>query len=140
MYLANTSSGSILPGRGLINPAFVIKIVPATDALQQPATPGRDNPSEDFLDNLKVGNEVKAKVGKKTVIGKVERIIKNSIGDGIYVVISDSKGKTHKIEGTRIEGVKSGIVGSDKERLISSPALFSESKFLTFGSFCKTNS
>lgn len=134
MYLAK-SSGSLLPGRGLINPAFVIKIVPATDNLQQQPSTGRENPDNDYLDNLKVGTEVKAEVGKKTVVGRVERIIKNEMGDGIYAVIADSRGKKHKVEGTRIKAVSSNDLTDDRERLVSSPGLFNESKFLSFSEF-----
>lgn len=131
MYLAK-SSGALLPGRGLINPAFVIKIVPATDDLQQPTSSGRENPTDDYLDNVKVGNEVKAKVGKKTIIGKVQRIIKNELGDGIYAIVSDSRGKTHKIEGSMISVIKGGKPDDDREKLVSSPALFNESRFMNY--------
>jgi hypothetical protein len=134
MYLAKTS-GSLLPGRGLINPAFVIKIVPATDDLQQNASTGRDNPTDDYLDNIKVGNEVQAKVGKKTIIGRVQRIIKNELGDGVYAIVADSKGKTHKIEGSRISVVKGGIADDNREKLVSSPATFNESKFMDYNQF-----
>ena len=137
MYLAK-SSGSTLPGRGLINPAFVIKIVPATDDLQQQASGGRDNPENDYLDGLKVGNEVQATIGKKTVIGKVQRIIKNELGDGIYVIISDARGKTHKVEGSRITKSQGGAPTDYREKMVSSPALFNESKFLSFHEFSVT--
>ncbi len=134
MYLAK-SSGALLPGRGLINPAFVIKIVPATDNLQQQASTGRDNPTDDYLDNLKVGNQIRATIGKRTIVGRVLRIIKNEQGDGIYAIISDSKGKTHKVEGSRIEKVKNNDVSDDKAALVSSPGLFNESRFLSFLDF-----
>jgi hypothetical protein len=128
------STGALLPGRGLINPAFVIKIVPATDDLQQQPSTGRDNPSNDYLDNLKVGTEVMATIGKKKIVGKIQRIIKNELGDGIFAIIADSTGKTHKIEGSRLQLTKSGPNDSDYLRSTSSPALLAE-KFLSFQSF-----
>ena len=135
MPILAKSTGALLPGRGLINPAFVIKIVPATDDLQQRASTGRDNPNDDYLDNLKVGNEVKAKVKGETVIGKVQRIIKNSLGDGIYVIVADSRGELHKIEGSRIEKTRGNNPTDDREKYVSSPGLFNESKFLTYNQF-----
>jgi len=134
LYLSK-SSGSLLPGRGLINPAFVIKIVPATDELQQKQTYSRENPTNDYLDNLKVGQRVEATKGKEKVVGKVERIIKNSQGDGIYVIIRDSSGKEHKIEGSNITALSSTDPGYDRERNVSSPGLFNETKFLSFNDF-----
>ncbi len=128
------STGALLPGRGLINPAFVIKIVPATDDLQQQPSTGRDNPSNDYLDNLKVGTEVMATIGKKKIVGKIQRIIKNELGDGIFAIIADSTGKTHKVEGSRLQLTKSGPNDSDYLRSTSSPALLAE-KFLSFQSF-----
>jgi hypothetical protein len=136
MYLSKSSgTGALLPGRGLINPAFVIKIVPATDDLQQKPSTGRDNPDNDYLDNLKVGNQVQAKVSNKTIVGSVERIIKNELGDGVYVIVIDARGKSHKIEGSQIKKVNTALDNSDKDRLVSSPAIFNESKFLSFSQF-----
>jgi hypothetical protein len=133
MYLSKTI-GSLLPGRGLINPAFVIKIVPATDDMQQRASSGRDNPNDDYLDNLKVGTEVTSISKGKKISGKVQRIIKNELGDGVYVVIADSRGKLHKVEGSRISKTKSNNF-DDRSKLASSPALFGESKILSFRDF-----
>jgi hypothetical protein len=136
-YLANTT-GSNMPGRGLINPAFIIKIVPATDDLQQKPSAGRDNPNNDYLDNLKVGAEVSAKVDGEKITGRVDRIIKNQSGEGIYVIIIDDSGKKHKIEGSRIIRLGNPNVDDEKVRLTSSPAIFNESKkFLTYEDFIK---
>ena len=44
------ATGSIMPGKGLVNPAFRIKLIPATDKLQQPAGPPRPNSADDYLD------------------------------------------------------------------------------------------
>jgi hypothetical protein len=134
MPILAKSTGALLPGRGLINPAFVIKIVPATDDLQQQPSTGRDNPNNDYLDNLKVGTEVLATIGKRKVVGKIQRIIKNELGDGIYAIITDSTGKTHKVEGSRLQLTKSGPNDSDYVRATSSPALLAE-KFMSFTSF-----
>jgi hypothetical protein len=128
------STGALLPGRGLINPAFVIKIVPATDDLQQQRSSGRNNPNNDYLDNLKVGMEVMAMVGKKRIVGKIQRIIKNELGDGIFAIISDSTGKTRKIEGSRLQLTASGPTTDDKLKASSSPALLAE-KFMSFHIF-----
>ena len=134
MPILAKSTGALLPGRGLLNPAFVIKIVPATDDLQQRPSSGRDNPNNDYLDNLKVGTEVVADIGKRKVVGKIQRIIKNELGDGIYAIIADSTGKTHKVEGSRLQLTKSGPNDSDYFRSTSSPALLAE-KFMSFTSF-----
>lgn len=135
MPILAKTTGSLLPGRGLLNPAFVIKIVPATDDLQQQPSTGRDNPNNDYLDNLKVGTEVMATIGKRKVIGKIQRIIKNELGDGIYAIIADSTGKTYKVEGSRLQLTKSGPNDSEYIRSTSSPALLAEAKFLSFESF-----
>lgn len=135
MYLGKSSgTGALLPGRGLINPAFVIKIVPATDELQQKPSGGRNNPSNDYLDNLKVGDQVKADIGKRTIVGAVERIIRNNLGDGVFVMVIDARGKTHKVEGSRISKSRSAT-DDDDDRLVSSPAIFNESKVLSFSQF-----
>lgn len=127
------SSGGILPGRGLINPAFVIKIVPATDDMQEQPTNGRKNPNTDFLDNLETGASVEARVGKYVISGRVQRIIKNSLGDSTYVVIRDENGKIHKIVSTLITPTEIDFIPG-KERLSSSPAVFNES-FMSFSAF-----
>lgn len=136
MYLSKTV-GSSMPGRGLINPAFVIKIVPATDNLQQQPTTGRDNPTNDYLDNLKVGSEIKANVKGKTVYGKVQRIMRNQLGDGTYVVISDSRGKIYKIEGSKLIRVRSNNIEDNRAELTSSPVVVGESKILSFEEFSR---
>lgn len=135
-YLAK-STGANLPGRGLINPAFVIKIVPATDNLQQQPTTGRDNPKDDYLDNLAVGSEVQAKIGKSKIMGTVQRILKNELGDGVFVIIADDRGKTHKVEGSRIVKVSMPNADDDKARLASSPGVFNESRFMSYDVFSK---
>lgn len=134
-YLGGRSSGTNLPGRGLINPAFIIKIVPATDALQQTNTSGRENPVNDYLDNLSIGDEVVADMGKRKIEGNILRIEKNEKGDGVFVIIKDKRGKQLKVEGSRVKSVF--FPGSDdsKTRLQSSPVMFNESKFLSFKDF-----
>ena len=134
MYLGSSST-NLLPGRGLINPAFVIKVVPATDNLQQQVSTGRDNPENDYLDNLHNGDQVKCKIKNKTIIGKVLRVIKNTEGDGIFVEVMDSRGKTHKVNGSNIVRAKRPSVDDDKARLVSSPSLFGESRILSFDEF-----
>lgn len=134
MSFLGKSTGALLPGRGLINPAFVIKIVPATDDLQQQRSSGRDNPNNDYLDNLKVGTEVMATIGKKKIVGKIQRIIKNELGDGIFAIIADSTGKTHKIEGSRLQLTSPGPNSDDQLKSASSPALLAE-KFMSFDIF-----
>jgi hypothetical protein len=137
-YLAKTT-GTNLPGRGLINPAFVIKIVPATDNMQQNTSTGRDNPNDDYLDNLKIGTKVKADVNNKKVVGTVERIIKNELGDGVFVEIRTRAGKTIKVEGSRIKPI---IVSSTDDKVgkaMSANALFNESRIMDFETFSKQN-
>jgi len=134
MSILAKSAGSIMPGRGLINPAFVIKIVPATDDMQQPKSAGRPNPSNDYLDRYEIGDEIRANVNDEVVSGKVTRIIKNEEGDGVYVLITSQDGKTHKVEGSQI--MDSGEPAtSDDDYLRSSPGIFNETKFMTFGEF-----
>jgi len=131
------STGSNLPGRGLINPAFIIKIVPATDDMQQSPSSGRDNPNNDYLDNLKVGTEVIADLGKRKIKGSVQRIEKNELGDGVYALIQDDRGKTHKVEGSRISKISKPSADDDKARRTSTPALFNESRFKSYNDFLK---
>ena len=138
MAILSKSNGSMMPGRGLINPAFVIKIVPATDDMQQQRAQGRDNPNTDYLDNLKVGASVSAKKGKRNIEGTVERVIKNGEGDVIYVVILDTDGKTRKLNASSIRISGKPNVEDDRGELVSSPGIFTESRILTFEEFVKT--
>jgi hypothetical protein len=135
MSILARSGGSIMPGRGLMNPAFVIKIVPATDDMQEPRSSGRENPNNDFLDNYSVGDTVSAKVDKETVRGKIERVIKNAEGDGIYVIIVTPDGEHHKIEGSQIVDSGEPEQGNQDDYLTSTPGIFNENKFLTFREF-----
>jgi len=129
------STGNGLPGRGLINPAFVIKIVAATDDMQQDPSAGRNNPSNDYLDNLNVGADVIGDLGKHKVRGTVQRIEKNELGDGVYVIIKTKSGKQIKVEGSRISRVSGPSADDDNARLSSSPAVFNESRFKTYNDF-----
>lgn len=134
------SSGSIMPGKGLVNPAFKIKLVAATDKLQQPESPGRPAPADDYLDNLKVGDKVSFSTKEGKIEGRVERIIKNGEGDGVFVEVIDIDGKTHKVEGSRILAAV-GDLDSDEEVATSSPAIFAENqKFLSYDQFNELSS
>jgi hypothetical protein len=135
MSILAKSAGSIMPGRGLINPAFVIKIVPATDDMQQPKSAGRPNPSNDYLDKYEIGDEIRAKVDDEVVSGKLNRIIKNEEGDGVYALIISQDGKTHKIEGSQIMDAGEPTSSSSDDYLRSSPGVFNETKFMSFGEF-----
>lgn len=134
MSILAKSAGSIMPGRGLINPAFVIKIVPATDDMQQPKSTGRPNQSNDYLDRCEIGDEIRAKVDDEIVSGKVTRIIKNGEGDGVYAMITSPDGKSHKVEGSQIMDAGE-LASTDDDYLRSSPGIFNETKFMTFGEF-----
>lgn len=136
--MANLSKSMIgqMPGRGLINPAFVIKIVPATDDMQQASSAGRENPNNDYLDNIEAGNTASAKVDGKTIIGTVKRIIKNELGDATYVVIMDKSGREHKVAATLISIERSPSMDLERARqLTSSPAMFTEQRFSTYDQF-----
>ena len=133
-YLGKTTSAN-LPGRGLINPAFIIKIVAATDIMQQQPSSGRDNPNNDYLDNLKVGSTIKAKIKGRTIIGSVQRTIKNEIGDVTYVIVADKKGKVHKIGSTLVNNVGNPTLADDRSKITSSPAIFNENKFFSYQQF-----
>lgn len=139
MYLGGKTAlgglgGSVTPGRGLINPAFVIKIVPATDDMEQRPSAGRNNPNTDVGSNLKAGATVSTKINDKPVTGTIERIIKNQGGDVIKLIIIDDTGKKHE---SGVTDLDIGTVKSsdDKEALVSSPAMFAESKFLSYKDF-----
>lgn len=123
------TGGNTLPGRGLINPAFIIKIVPATDELQQKPSSGRGNQKNDYLDDIKVGDKVQALVKKRKIQGTVQRVKKNSLGDGSTVIISDANGKTHEVEGSRISRLVIPNIDDDRASVNSSPALFNEDEF-----------
>lgn len=126
-YLGGSSNMNILPGRGLVNPAFTIKMVAATDSIQQPAGGGRNNPNDDYLSNLSTNDSVFAKVDGKEISGNISRIIKNSEGDVIYVVIIDNKGDQYKVEATAIKKRKNFRRSDNDDSLVSSPASFNES-------------
>lgn len=134
----SSGTSSMLPGRGLINPAFVIKIVPANDDLQQRRTNGRDNPYNDYLDKIKTGTRVEFKNNGKMDKGVVQRIIKNSNGDGVFVEVMTDEGKLKKIEGSQIKiiGQKSKL-DDDTAQAMSSPAIFNENEFLCYDDFLK---
>lgn len=135
MQLGGGGSTNILPGRGLINPAFVIKIVAATNDMQQKTGSSRKNPNDDYLSNISVGDEVDAKVKGETISGSVQRIIKNELGDVTYVMVSDEKGETRKIEATELQTRKRYRKAPEDEAAISSPAVFAESRVLLFNEF-----
>ena len=138
MELGGRTSTNILPGRGLINPAFVIKIVSANDDMQQPRGDNRNNPSDDFLSNLSVGDDVDGKSDDgKIISGSIQEIIKNLLGDVTYVIVTDSKGKTHRLPSTTLQIRKKFRNDTDDdEELTSSPAIFAES-VLCFSEFKK---
>ena len=136
MNMMNTSSGGmLLPGSGLVNPAFVIQILSANDDLEQPKSKSRGNPDNDFLDNLECGDTVFAKKGKENVEGKIQRIIKNSLGDVTFVIISDKEGRKHRLEATTVKKERPQEVTHDEEAATSSPAIFNENRFKSFSQF-----
>lgn len=137
MAFIGKGTGANLPGRGLINPAFVIKIVPATDDMQQQPTSGRENPNTNRFNNLRVGTKIVAKVGNHEIVGKVFRVITNELGDSTFVKIRDSRGKTYKIQASQIVNTAGPEYDDAQKQLVSSPALFAESKFLSFHEFHK---
>ena len=120
-------------GHGLGNPAFVIKLVAATDQLQAKPSSGRDNPNTDYLDNLKTGSRVRAKVNKRYISGSVQQIIKNELGDCTYVMVMDQKGKIHKIESTLIKSVGGSTLDTDNASLASANVV--ENKFNSYTEF-----
>ncbi len=132
--LSGSGGTSVMPGRGLVNPAFSIKIVAADDNLQQPESQGRPNPNDDFLNNLAIGDVCGVENDK--LEGRIISIKKNSKDDVIYVKLLDKLGKIHKIEATRIrqENVPDFI---DDNRSFSSPGIFNESRLLNFKEFSK---
>ena len=135
MYLIKSGSSSSTPGRGLNNPAFSIKIIPPNDDIQQDRSAGRNNPSSDLLDDISVGDKIVTKIEGKEIDLKVSRVIKNELKDGVYVIATDSEGKEHKVETSRIRKTRKETVSDAEDRLQSSPALFNESKFLSFNEF-----
>lgn len=129
-----------MPGRGLVNPAFVIKILPATDDMQQQPSSGRENPNNDYMDNVEAGNTAQAKVDGKTVTGTIKRVIKNGLGDVTYVILLDKNGKERKIEATQISIVRAPSMDVSRAReLTSSPAHFTEQRFSTYDQYTTIN-
>jgi hypothetical protein len=130
-----SGSTNIMPGRGLINPAFVIKIVKVTDDIQEPKSNPRNNPNDDYFSNLNIGDDVDAKVDGKTVSGSVRRVIKNSLGDAIKVVVMDKRGKKHEIVASSIRRRKKfNKSAEDAQQAVLSPAVYNES-IMTFEEF-----
>jgi hypothetical protein len=134
--LAGSTSTNVLPGRGLINPAFVIKIVKADDDMQQKESPGRDNPNDDYMSNLAAGDIVDAKYNGKTINGSVKSVIKNSIGDVIFVMITDRNGKSYKVDSSAVSPSNFGTSKDpDDDALVSSPAVHESGRFMSFSNF-----
>jgi hypothetical protein len=132
--LAASLFGASNPGHsslGYYNPAFKIRIVNPSDSLQQPSIPGRENPQDDWLDNLCVGQRIVAHIGNRKVTGKISRIFKNTDNEGVFVEMITKEGKRYKVDGSRISIKDSGNTGDnqarvDQDRAISSPAFFAE--------------
>ena len=127
---------------GYYNPAFKIKIVNPSDTMQQPESSHRENPADDFLDNLVIGQKIVAIVGKRKDKGKIARIFKNTENEGVYVQLVTADGKKYKVDGSRISLNPRGDTGDDQsredlEKVTSSPAFFAESRILSFDEFCK---
>jgi len=140
MYLGQQNLGGansgMMPGRGLVNPSFIIKIVPANDDMEQERSTGRNNPNNDVLSNIKVGNKVSTTIKGKDITGTIERIIKNGEGDVIKIVMIDKDGELHNVGVTDIK-IGDIIAPNDADVATSSPAMFAESKFLSFSEFIK---
>jgi hypothetical protein len=121
------------------NPAFKIQIVKPNDSLQQPKGDPRSNPSNDYLDNVEIGEVVSCMIGKKTIIGKVSKIIKNSEGDGIIAEIVTKDGEKFKVNGSAISVANPSDVPDDIRQNISSPGILAEkSRFMTFEAFTQS--
>jgi hypothetical protein len=125
---------------GYENPAFKLQIVKPNDDLQPPESAGRNNPVDDLLDNLVVGQRIVARIGKRKIIGKVTRVYRNAENDGIYVSLVTKEGKAYKVDGSRIATTAMGdsddrVMKMDMEKPESSPGLFAESKLLSFEQF-----
>lgn len=135
--LANVSTGGGHSSMGYYNPAFKLKIVAANNDMQQPQSQPRDNPSDDFLDNLAVGQSVTAKIGNRKVTGKITRIFRNAENEGIFAQIITRDGKSYKVDGSRITLGASDPQDevSIPDKATSTPGVFAESKLLSFSQF-----
>lgn len=134
--LGNTETAGIMPGKGLVNPIFQIKITTPNDKLQQPKTANTLVQVDDYLDKIKAGDRIKFKDNDGTISGRVESIEKNPEGDGLFVHVIDDNGEKHKVEGSRVISAEGIIDPLDKANLTSSPAMFAEnSKFLSYDEF-----
>ena len=130
--LSNISGGGHT-SLGYYNPAFKIKIVAATDDMQQQASGGRNNQSDDFLDNLALGTHVTANIGKKKIAGTVTKIFRNTENESIFAQIITKDGKTYKVDGSRIE-IGNNSQSPHDDSATSTPG-FRESKTLSFSQF-----
>jgi hypothetical protein len=132
-----TGNGSV--SLGYQNPAFKIKIVTPNDRMQQKESQPRRNPTDDAGDNLREGDPVSAKVGKKHIEGTIYAIHKNDQNDVIFVEIKDGRGTIHKVDASRISsgGVENELPNSTSQG-ISTPGVFSESRFFSFDTFVPT--
>lgn len=122
---------------GYENPAFKISIVSPNDSLQQPQGVPRPNPNTDFQDNIEIGNIISAKIGKKKVVGKISKIVKNSENDTVYVEIMTNSGRKFKVDSSRISPVDTATdnVPDNVASNISTSGIFAESRFLSFETF-----
>jgi len=122
---------------GYENPAFKIRIVSPDDSVQQKQGAPRPNPGEDFLDNVEVGSVVAASIGKKSVVGKISRIFKNSENDVVFVEIALPSGKKFKVDATSVRATNPDVdrIPDYMDYNLSTTGMFKESKLFSFQDF-----
>ena len=83
------------------------------------------------------GNIISAKIGKKKVVGKISKIVKNSENDTVYVEIMTNSGRKFKVDSSRISPVDTATdnVPDNVASNISTSGIFAESRFLSFETF-----
>lgn len=122
---------------GYENPAFKIKIVAPNDALQQRQGRPRPNPANSIGDNLREGQPVTARIAGEEIAGIISAIHKNGENDVTFVEIKDNKGNVHKVDISRLGSADKydEDIPDNLSAATSSPAVFAESRFLSFPEF-----
>lgn len=113
---------------GYENPAFKIRIVSPNDSLQPPR-----GTKEQM--GIAIGDVISAKIKGTVIDGKVISVKKTRDGKSVqFVTIVTQNDKRYRVNVTQISMFNNVNTGGEEQRT-SSPAVFAESKLLSFKQF-----
>jgi hypothetical protein len=119
--------------RGLLRKqGFLIKLVSPSDTLQQKNawTPSH---YENF-EEITINSIVTARIRKRTIVGRVMRILRNELGDNVFAEILGNDGKTYKVDYTRVKPGNFSMSPHDMQRTSANTAIV-ESRVVSFVDF-----